>query len=419
MKIKNFLNFIYTRACQRFFKKGNGQITSRETKNEELVKSEKTQKILRRIIKNTHVPNLLEILTSRIEPRDFQSLLLQIYGDRVDRLKIEDIMKQYLENRFTPPSDIGQREIIQLDSLIYQKIPSDFEAIELSPVGPLGINKVLSRISQKNILSTVRNIEVIADSTIALSLECAKRRKIMLSENPRTLKVINLCTSHRMVRLQQFEKETRFTPHFRVFAMCTAGGRDAGFEKFETENLIKHIDIYLDLLRSFNESRYLVQKTIVALSDIRITEAIIDYYKIDRRGLGRRTQSRHFDLFGQYNIDMPGTIKHPQEIPRKDVRRYKIEKSIRLLSKIKRQVVEPLESAYSDIDFCFDLDRIAGIGYYSGLCFKISAENKEQIRFPLVDGGFTDWTQKLLKNRTERLLTSGIGSEFFCRNYKR
>ncbi len=419
MKIKNFLNFIYTRACQRFFKKSNGQTINREPKSEAFVKSEKTQRILRRIVKNTNVPNLLEILTSWIEPRDLQSLLLQIYEDRVNRLKIKDIMKQYLENRFTSPSDITQEEIIQLDSLIYQKIPSDFEAIELSPVGPLGINKILSRISQKNVLSAVRNIEVIADSTIALSLECARRRKIMLSGDPRTLEVINLCTSHRMVRLQQFEKETRFTPHFRVFAMCTSGGRDAGFEKFETENLTKHISIYLDLLGLFNESGYLVQKIAVALSDIRITEAIIDFHKIDRRKLGRRTQSRLFDLFGQYNIDMPSTVKHPQEIPRRGVRKYKIEKSLKLLLKIERQVVEPLESAYPHIDFCFDLNRIAGIGYYSGLCFKISAENREQIRFPLVDGGFTDWTQRLLKNRAERLLTSGIGSEFFCRNYKR
>jgi|GEM_PF-4488011 len=29
----------------------------------------------------------------------------------------------------------------------------------------------------------------------------------------------------------------------------------------------------------------------------------------------------------------------------------------------------------------------------------------------LVDGGFTDWTQKLLSNRKERLLISGLGSE--------
>jgi len=32
----------------------------------------------------------------------------------------------------------------------------------------------------------------------------------------------------------------------------------------------------------------------------------------------------------------------------------------------------------------------------------------------LVDGGFTTWTQQLLSNRKERLMTSGLGSERFC-----
>jgi hypothetical protein len=32
----------------------------------------------------------------------------------------------------------------------------------------------------------------------------------------------------------------------------------------------------------------------------------------------------------------------------------------------------------------------------------------------LIDGGFTDWTQQLMSNRKERLMTSGLGSERLC-----
>ena len=32
----------------------------------------------------------------------------------------------------------------------------------------------------------------------------------------------------------------------------------------------------------------------------------------------------------------------------------------------------------------------------------------------LVDGGFVDWTQRLLSDRKERLLISGIGTERLC-----
>jgi hypothetical protein len=51
-----------------------------------------------------------------------------------------------------------------------------------------------------------------------------------------------------------------------------------------------------------------------------------------------------------------------------------------------------------------DPDRESGRGYYSGLCFKVRAGGRE-----VGDGGFTDWTARLLGNRKERLLISGYG----------
>ena len=51
-----------------------------------------------------------------------------------------------------------------------------------------------------------------------------------------------------------------------------------------------------------------------------------------------------------------------------------------------------------------DPTRESGRGYYSGLCFKVYAGEWE-----LGDGGFTDWTARLLGNRKERLLISGYG----------
>ena len=38
--------------------------------------------------------------------------------------------------------------------------------------------------------------------------------------------------------------------------------------------------------------------------------------------------------------------------------------------------------------------------------------------YPLIDGGMTDWTARLISNRKERLLISGIGTEFACKRYR-
>lgn len=53
-------------------------------------------------------------------------------------------------------------------------------------------------------------------------------------------------------------------------------------------------------------------------------------------------------------------------------------------------------------------ERADGHGYYTGLCFKVYTDMGAD-PFEVGDGGFTDWTARLLGNRRERLLTAGIG----------
>jgi hypothetical protein len=52
--------------------------------------------------------------------------------------------------------------------------------------------------------------------------------------------------------------------------------------------------------------------------------------------------------------------------------------------------------------------RRGGRGYYTGLCFKVQADFGAG-ELEVGDGGFVDWTGKLLGNRKERLLISGYG----------
>lgn len=55
-----------------------------------------------------------------------------------------------------------------------------------------------------------------------------------------------------------------------------------------------------------------------------------------------------------------------------------------------------------------DPNRESGRGYYRDLCFKLIVRTPTG-EIECGDGGFTSWTQQLLGNRKERLLTSGLG----------
>ncbi|MGH3749816.1 MAG: hypothetical protein ACRDT8_20725, partial [Micromonosporaceae bacterium] len=62
----------------------------------------------------------------------------------------------------------------------------------------------------------------------------------------------------------------------------------------------------------------------------------------------------------------------------------------------------------TDVQVLDDPERTTGRGYYTGLCFKLHLLTGDG-EMEIADGGFLDWTQKLLGNRKERLLTTGLG----------
>lgn len=57
--------------------------------------------------------------------------------------------------------------------------------------------------------------------------------------------------------------------------------------------------------------------------------------------------------------------------------------------------------------------------YYHSLRFNVFATNRQGEEFFLIDGGLTDWTQKLLNNRKERFMTSAMGTERFLVCFRR
>ena len=380
----------------------------------------KTDVIVERILERRSGLSINDLIEGKIRPRELQSLLLKAYENITSRFNIKDILKQHEGSRFTQPCDITQRELLGFDCAAYRVIPKEFESTELSPVNPLGVNRILAKIDQKNILSTIRNTEVNADVTIALSLECAKKREELLRGNPKSLKEVSLCTSHRSIRLQEFPKNSGFTSHFKIFAACTAA-RDIGDEEFESGNLVKHIGFYLDLFKALNQRGYSVSEVSVFLSDVRITERIIELLKIDREELIRDNQTNEFKPrfkpFGRYSVDLPEKIARIEELDR-FTNEYGIGESVEFLKRIQDKAISKLKAEYPKVNFGFNQHRVNGIGYYENLCFSVKAKNKKGIEFSLVDGGSTNWTQKILRNGKERLFISGIGSELFCRNFK-
>src|SRR6185436_7864770 len=114
---------------------------------------------------------------------------------------------------------VDLRTSLALDSHLLAAA-AEFEALELSPVAPLGACSTIAITHQNRVLSALRMTEVVSDPTNVLALECARRMRAG-HELP-----IHLVTSQRVVRAQPVPKLPGYAPHFRMFVLAS-GGREA------------------------------------------------------------------------------------------------------------------------------------------------------------------------------------------------
>jgi hypothetical protein len=157
-----------------------------------------------------------EALTSRLPASRLWSLLLEVLEARAATRSCAALVDQWDRDRFVQPASLDQRTLVDVDRHLLAAA-SAFEAIELSPVAPLGVCSAMGRASQNKILSALRGTEVVSDPTNVMALECARR----LRRDPTT--IVRLATSHRCVRAQEIPKVRGMTANFRIFCLASAG----------------------------------------------------------------------------------------------------------------------------------------------------------------------------------------------------
>jgi hypothetical protein len=184
-----------------------------------------------------------QALAEGLAPTALWSLLLDVFERRAAQRSPAMVRQQWENDRFVQPCAIDQRTLNSLDTHLLAAA-SDFEALELSPLAPLGSCSTVALTSQNRIVSTARGAEVVSDPTNVLALECAKRLRAAPDA------VVKLTTSHRCVRAQAVPNRPGFAAHFRMFCLVSAA-HERKDHAFLTEGLIEHIRTHiaaLDLL---------------------------------------------------------------------------------------------------------------------------------------------------------------------------
>jgi hypothetical protein len=187
-------------------------------------------------------------LAKGLAASELWSLLLGVAEQRAAQRSAAPLLQQWETDRFVCPAYIDQRTLNQLDSHLLAAA-SEFEALELSPLAPLGSCSAIALASQNKIVSTIRGTEVVSDPTNLLALESARR----LRKNARL--TIKLTTNHRCVRAQPVPNHAGFAAHFRLFCI-TSAGHERKDQGFLVESLSEHIQTHLRALNRLEQHGY-------------------------------------------------------------------------------------------------------------------------------------------------------------------
>jgi hypothetical protein len=306
--------------------------------------------IVDKILQRVNQPQLISVLSEQLTGSELNSLLLEVFKKRVQKIQPAELLKLYDLNRFVKPSDIPALDIKKDEVAVLELLREfDFEPIELSLVSILGSCSVVATADQNKVLSALRGTEVLADATNAIALHVSSMKKNNLVK-PETVQ--NFCTVQRHIRAQALPPVKGFTAHFKIACLVT-NGRDTGDFTFEKESLSSHIAA--------------------------MTSLYTDHYKVD-------------DIRFRF-LCRPG-YDNPLEFAKR-VRDF-------VIQKYPTCKIEIVEKPAKEID------------YYKGIQYKIDVKIKGRT-WEIGDGGFVDWTQQILQNKKERMLSTGIGFDLMYR----
>jgi hypothetical protein len=329
-------------------------------------------RIAHRIERELGMPGLVDALASKLPASDLRSIMMEVYLARAEGVNAAGICAHAARDPLMAPSTVSARDLMVFDSAAFQAA-SEFVALELSPLCPFSSASTLGGTSQNNVVTTIRNAEALGDPTIALA-------------------------SHRVIRLQPFDVPG-YSPHFRLFGLVTAG-RDTGSFRFETVHLVEHVRVYLRLFRILTAGGVALVSPLVEFADMMAVEEALAAAGVTRDEIRQAVRAHRLGGSERF-LRERGIAALP------DAQRPQLESD----------VIAPLRDEFPEAQFRMNQQRLEGLGYYRSFTLRISPQAPDGTRYPIVDGGFTDWTARLLGSRKERLLISGIGSEFVCRTF--
>jgi hypothetical protein len=175
---------------------------------------------------------------------DRTTLQLALARRRAARTTPVHVMRRAEQDRFVRPGASDPRHLWSVEARLWRMVPEQFEAVELSPLAPLGTCAATADVAQDRVVSTIRGTEVLADPTNALAVVAASRLRAAAPGDPTA--PVHLAAITPVVRAQHFSGPG-LRAHFRLMALVSSA-RDRGSGRTEADLLALHARVWAGCL---------------------------------------------------------------------------------------------------------------------------------------------------------------------------
>jgi len=185
-------------------------------------------------------PAIIDFLVNQLDGSSLNSLLLEVFSQRLKQETPADLLRRYKNNRLVQPSGaaILRLKKLEIDFLEMASL-NQMKPIELSTAAAAGTCSLVAPVHQHKILTALRQTEVLADATNSMALHdasIAQRKEIR-----------HYATAARLLRTP-LSPVKGHTPHFLAGCLLSAGP-DKGDFIFEKQTLLRHLQLLGDFLK--------------------------------------------------------------------------------------------------------------------------------------------------------------------------
>lgn len=183
---------------------------------------------------------IINFLINKIDGSSLNTLLLDVFYQRLKQETPADLLRRYKNNRLVQPSDADVLRLRKLEMDFLERATLNrMKAVELSTAAAAGSCSLMAPVHQHKILTALRQTEVLADATNSMALHDAS-----IAQRKETR---HYATAARLLRTP-LSPVKGHSPHFLAGCLFSAGP-DQGNFIFETQTLLLHLQLLADFLQ--------------------------------------------------------------------------------------------------------------------------------------------------------------------------